>query len=589
MSYSCLLLSTYYEPFLDLYYNNIPNLKQLSYEEQKQNLQSAFFGDSDFYSNGLRQAGWRSDDIIMNCHYLQNTWAKENNIHGLVGKILEIAAMQIKLYQPDVVYIHDLNIITNKFLKYIKPFTKLIVGQSGSPSLPTIDLSLFDIMFTLLDHLVDHYRQNNITAYLNYLAFDERVLKQIKPGKKKYPVTFIGACRDTFYEKRCELFNALSKEINIDHWGPSSYGSLNYKGQAWGIDMFSLLSQSEITLNCHVDAAKNFAANMRLYEATGCGTLLITDHKDNLDEIFKIGREVISYRSPEECIEIIKFYLNHPEERNKIAEAGQKRTLKEHTYENRMKSTAEILERHLRYKSEKKFNVDLSKISIRFKQVQPEQITTKMVKGWKSKKIPTQQRAIVQKSLSNMYQGIIAETEIALTKLLLNYVNQSCSLLEIGCSSGYYYEILEYLLKIKLNYYGVDYSKPMIQMAKDYYPKTPFYVADGSFLPFRDKQFYIVISSCILLHVPNYKDHIKETARIAERYIIAHRTPVCKRKSTHYIKKLAYGQEIVEIIFNEKELIEHFVSNGLKLISRYQYFADPKYDECGISYLFEKF
>ncbi|KPA10948.1 hypothetical protein MHK_004266, partial [Candidatus Magnetomorum sp. HK-1] len=111
MTYSCLFLTTYYEPFLDTFYGKYPFLKQLSYEEQKKHLFSTFFGDSDFYSNGLRQAGWHADDIIFNCSYLQNAWAKENNIFGMDGKILELAAIQIKHYKPDVVFIHDLQII----------------------------------------------------------------------------------------------------------------------------------------------------------------------------------------------------------------------------------------------------------------------------------------------------------------------------------------------------------------------------------------------------------------------------------------------------------------------------------------------
>ncbi|KPA19138.1 Methyltransferase type 11 domain protein, partial [Candidatus Magnetomorum sp. HK-1] len=497
---------------------------------------------------------------------------------------------QIKHYKPDVVFIHDLQIITDNFLKYIRPFTKLIVGQSGSPSLPTINLSLIDIMFTLLDHLVDYYRKFGIAAYLQHLAFDQRILEKIKSIKKKYPITFIGACRDTFYEKRSKLFDIISKKFTIDHWGPGSFGSLNYQGEAWGLDMFSLLHQSEITLNCHIDAAKNYAANMRLYEATGCGTLLITDHKDNLNEIFEIGNEIISYRSPEECADLIKYYLEHAEERKRIAKSGQKRTLKDHTYTNRMKKTAKILERHLRYQREKGiyFNIDLSDISKRCKLIQPDQISKEMVQAWKSKKIPMKQRSLVQKSLSKMYQGEISETEKALFKSLYYYVYPFCPLLEIGCSSGYYYEILEYLFKMKINYSGVDYSESMIKMATDYYPGIPFYVADGSLLPFKDRQFLIVISSCILLHVPNFKEHIKETVRISERFVVSHRTPICKKYSTRYIKKIAYGIETVEIIFNENEIIESFLFNGLKLLSRYQYFADPKYDEYEITYVFER-
>jgi spore maturation protein CgeB len=93
--------------------------------------------------------------------------------------------------------------------------------------------------------------------------------------------------------------------------------------------------------------AENNANNMRLFEATGVGALLITDNKDNLGELFEVGKEVVSYSTPEEASELICYYLNHPDEAAAIARAGQERTLKEHTYENRIKELIPVLERYL--------------------------------------------------------------------------------------------------------------------------------------------------------------------------------------------------------------------------------------------------
>ena len=82
-----------------------------------------------------------------------------------------------------------------------------------------------------------------------------------------------------------------------------------YMGQAWGKKMYQILRSSKITLNCHGKWAGEYANNMRLYEATGVGTLLINDWKENLHEMFEIGKEVVAYRTPEECAELIKYYL----------------------------------------------------------------------------------------------------------------------------------------------------------------------------------------------------------------------------------------------------------------------------------------
>ena len=59
--------------------------------------------------------------------------------------------------------------------------------------------------------------------------------------------------------------------------------------------MYRVLARSKIALNRHIDVAEDHANNMRLYEATGVGTFLITDAKRNLSELFEPGEEVVTY------------------------------------------------------------------------------------------------------------------------------------------------------------------------------------------------------------------------------------------------------------------------------------------------------
>jgi spore maturation protein CgeB len=39
------------------------------------------------------------------------------------------------------------------------------------------------------------------------------------------------------------------------------------------------------------------------------GSLLVTDWKKNLHEMFEPGKEVVAYRSAEECAEMVQYYL----------------------------------------------------------------------------------------------------------------------------------------------------------------------------------------------------------------------------------------------------------------------------------------
>ncbi|MDQ3755068.1 MAG: glycosyltransferase, partial [Acidobacteriota bacterium] len=81
-----------------------------------------------------------------------------------------------------------------------------------------------------------------------------------------------------------------------------------------------------------IDISPVSASNMRLFEATGVGSCLLTDWRANISTLFEPDREVVTYRNAEECIEKATYLLDHESERQQIARAGQRRTLREHTY-----------------------------------------------------------------------------------------------------------------------------------------------------------------------------------------------------------------------------------------------------------------
>jgi hypothetical protein len=104
------------------------------------------------------------------------------------------------------------------------------------------------------------------------------------------------------------------------------------KPPLYGIEMFKAISRSKIGFNLHGEIAGDYAANVRLFEITGVGSCMVTDMKKNLGELFEIDKEVVAFNSGDECVEKIKWLIDHPKEREEIAKAGQKRVLKDHTF-----------------------------------------------------------------------------------------------------------------------------------------------------------------------------------------------------------------------------------------------------------------
>lgn len=190
--------------------------------------------------------------------------------------------------------------------------------------------------------------------------------------------------------------------------------------------------------------------------------------------------------------------------------------------------------------------------------------------SWQDDALPKRQRVLVDQQLLHYRSGVridVFDVFVDSVRALPDLVSVS-SLLEVGCSSGYYSEIVE-IAHLPVKYVGCDYSDTFIRLAKEKYPAVTFAVADATALHYGDCSFDIVVSGCCLLHIPEYLKGIAETARVARRYAIFHRTPVVWGQPEQWYRKQAYGVETVEIHFNEPEFLALLDNNGLELIATY--------------------
>ena len=112
--------------------------------------------------------------------------------------------------------------------------------------------------------------------------------------------------------------------------------------------MFDIISDSKILVNTHIDDTE-YAGNMRLFEGTGLGCLVLTDIKKELNNLFKIGKEIDVFENEKELIEKCKFYLSNIQKINTISLLGQKKTIENYNYEKRIS----ILDEYIKSKLEK--------------------------------------------------------------------------------------------------------------------------------------------------------------------------------------------------------------------------------------------
>jgi SAM-dependent methyltransferase len=190
--------------------------------------------------------------------------------------------------------------------------------------------------------------------------------------------------------------------------------------------------------------------------------------------------------------------------------------------------------------------------------------------AWQDLALPRRQRDLVDGQLAAFRRGQAVDVFDVMTQALraLPCDVRGMSVLEVGCSSGFYSEVFE-IAGMGITYAGCDYSDAFIALARQKYPALRFEVEAATAMHYRDNVFDVVISGCCLLHIPEYQAAVSETARVARRYAIFHRTPVVLGRPNQYFRKRAYGVETVEIHFNEPEFLALLASSNLELIATY--------------------
>lgn len=80
----------------------------------------------------------------------------------------------------------------------------------------------------------------------------------------------------------------------------------------------------------------------RCFEVPGAGGFLLTEAVRGLERFYRPGEEIAMFKGEDELLSQIQHYLAHPEERDRIAIAGQRRTARDHTYERRLSTVLDF-------------------------------------------------------------------------------------------------------------------------------------------------------------------------------------------------------------------------------------------------------
>jgi spore maturation protein CgeB len=161
----------------------------------------------------------------------------------------------------------------------------------------------------------------------------------------EYDVTFIGQKHGQYNGPqgtrfvRAEIVDALmSADIKVDLFGNYWDGYSNWHGYITDFHkMLRVFNSSKICLNLsnpwHVGTMPQIKG--RHFEIPQTGGFQLCTPADDLENYFEPDKEIVIVNSIEDMVEKIHYYLEHNDERQAIAQAGNDRMLKDHQWEHR--------------------------------------------------------------------------------------------------------------------------------------------------------------------------------------------------------------------------------------------------------------
>jgi spore maturation protein CgeB len=100
--------------------------------------------------------------------------------------------------------------------------------------------------------------------------------------------------------------------------------------------MAKIINRSKISVNLTKGANGELQMKMRPFEIAASKTMPLCEYVEGIEQYYEPGKEIVTFKTAEEMREKIDYYLHHDAEREQIAKAAYDRTLRDHTWHNRL-------------------------------------------------------------------------------------------------------------------------------------------------------------------------------------------------------------------------------------------------------------
>lgn len=141
-------------------------------------------------------------------------------------------------------------------------------------------------------------------------------------------------------ERRRALIE-LSKHYKVNVYSNSDVSDLLRIQYCGSVDYWSempkVFRMSKINLNFTIPNIKS-GIPLRIWDVLGCGGFLLTNYQAEIPYYFKEGEDLVCFDGLEDLCEKVGYYLEHEEERKRIAWNGYRKVREKHSYIERIRT-----------------------------------------------------------------------------------------------------------------------------------------------------------------------------------------------------------------------------------------------------------
>lgn len=289
--------------------------------------------------------------IFSYCSMLsQLTFFKSKKLTRLFHKkrVDSLLAKQIRNYLPDIIYVSFARVLDAETIMAMREAAPkaVLIGGDGDPW-PKLKgdrietTKKLDILTATNDgQFLQDYRDAGVQlcAFMPNMC-DPDIDHRYEVGPEwQTDILWTGSAKhhaDTSEDFREKLVTELAKRNNCTLYGCFGRPTIG------GIDYLHAISGAQIGVNVNAYGPVKFCHSDRLTQYLACGTLVMAKRFDSCNMLYKDNVHLRYFDTIEEFFELADWYLNHEEERKKIADAGMQHI---HTEFNSVKIAEYILE-----------------------------------------------------------------------------------------------------------------------------------------------------------------------------------------------------------------------------------------------------